>query len=97
MTTRQRAAPGSQDLSTFQNTLRQQEQIFGKLTALSSQDGDNIMTFEIGQSPDDDHQIELATYEGSDPPEKSGKEVVCVGKCLVSNALCDVAAYRPTS
>src|SRR4051794_5865 len=90
------AFPGSAPLADFQTFVQQQEEIFGPLESLASLNGNNIMTFKIGQSPDNDHQIELATYEGNDPPRKAGKQVVCVGKCLVSNALRNVAAYRPT-
>jgi hypothetical protein len=95
MATRQEATPGSQDLSTFQTVVQQQEGIFGPLTALSSSGSNNVMTFQVGPSPDASHRATLATYTDH-PPAKGGYDLVCVGSCLVSGAIQQVVAYRKT-
>ena len=90
------ATPGSQDLVKFQEVVKENEQIIGPLTALSSAQGVNLMTFEVGALPDDDHVAQLATYTGAQPPAKDGSVVVCTGTCLVANAVQQVVAYRKT-
>jgi len=95
MATAREATPGSQDLTTFQTVVQQQEGIFGVLTALSSEGANNIMTFQVGPSPDAAHRAILATYTGH-PPNKDGYVLVCIGNCLVSGATQQVAAYRKT-
>jgi len=95
-TTQTLQTPGSQDLPTFQTAVQQQEQIFGPLTALSSASGNNVMTFTIGTSPDNNHLAQLAPYTGTTPPAKPGFAVVCTGSCLVSNAVQQIVAYRAT-
>jgi len=95
MATVREATPGSQDLPTFQTVVQQQEGVFGPLTALSSEGPNNVMTFEVGPSPDAPHRAILATYTGH-PPAKDGCVLVCIGNCLVSGAAQQVAAYRKT-
>ena len=95
-TTQTLSTPGSQDLATFQTVVQQQEQIFGPLTALSSAAGNNLMTFTIGTSPDDNHLAQLATYSGATPPARAGFSVACTGSCLVSSGVQQVVAYRVT-
>lgn len=85
--------PGSQDLSTFQTVVQQQEGVYGPLKALASQGPDNVMTFSVGTSPDAAHRAVLETYSGS-PPSNPGYILICSGKCLVSGAAQQVAAYR---
>lgn len=95
MATAQDATPGSQDLPTFQTVVQQQEGIFGPLSALSSSGANNVMTFQIGPSPDAPHRAILATYTDH-PPAKNGYVLVCIASCLVSGATQQVAAYRKT-
>jgi len=95
MATAQEATPGSQDLVTFQTVVQQQEGIFGPLTSLSSSGDKNLMTFQVGPSPDSSHRAILATYTDH-PPTKVGSVLVCIGNCLVSGALQQIAAYRKT-
>jgi hypothetical protein len=95
MSTHQEATPGSQDLSTFQTVVQQQEGIFGPLTALSSSGSDNVMTFQVGPSPDASHRAILLIFTDH-PPTKDGYNRICVGNCLVSGAPQKVAAYRKT-
>jgi hypothetical protein len=95
MATAQEATPGSQDLSTFQTVVQQQEGIFGPLTALSNHGANNVMTFQVGPSPDASHRAILETYTDH-PPAKAGYVLVCIGSCLVSSVLQQVAAYRKT-
>lgn len=93
MATAQEATPGNQDLATFQVVVQQQEGIFGPLTALGSAGSNNVMTFQIGPSPDAAHRAILATYTDH-PPQKAGYVLICAGSCLVSSAAQQVAAYR---
>jgi hypothetical protein len=95
MATVQEATPGNQDLPTFQSVVQQQEGIFGPLTALASHSPNNVMTFDVGPSPDAAHRAVLETYTDH-PSMKDGFLLVCIGKCFVSGALQQVAAYRRT-
>jgi hypothetical protein len=81
MATAQEATPGSQDLVTFQTVVQQQEGIFGPLTLLSSAGDENLMTFQVGPSPDSSHRAILATYTDH-PSAKVGSVLVCVGSCV---------------
>lgn len=87
------ATPGAQDLATFQTVIQQQEGIFGPLTSLSSSGGNNIMTLQVGPSPDAAHRALIEIYSDH-PPAKQGYTLVCIGSCLVSSAAKQVAAYR---
>jgi hypothetical protein len=87
------STPGSQDLPTFQTVVQQQEGIFGPLTALANDGVNNIMTFQVGPSPDGPHRALLATYTDH-PPPRDGYTLVCIGQCLVSSTVQQVAAYR---
>ena len=95
MATVQEPTPGSQDLPTFQTVVQQQEGIFGPLVALASQIPNNVMTFQVGPSPDTAHRATLEVFAGH-PPEKTGFILVCIGNCLVSGTAQSVAAYRKT-
>jgi hypothetical protein len=94
--TETQAFPGSQDLAALQTFVQQQEQIFGPLKSLASANGNNIVTWTIGTSPDAGHLAQLSAYTGAAPPPKAGFTIVCSGTCLVSNAVQQVAAYRKT-
>jgi hypothetical protein len=95
MATAQEITPCNQDLPTFQTVVQQQEGIFGPLTALSQSGDKNIMTFQVGPSPDAAHRVVLEIYTDH-PPNRNGLTLVCVAACLVSSTLQNVAAYRPT-
>ena len=95
MATAKEATPGSQDLPTFQTVVQQNEGIFGPLLSLSSAGVNNIMTFQVGPSPDTAHRAILDTYTDH-PPQKAGYTLICTGACLVSNAPQQVGAYRKT-
>jgi hypothetical protein len=96
MATARETALGNQDLTTFQTIVQQQEGVFGPLISLSSESTNNVMTFQIGPSPDASHRAILATYTDH-PPTKDGYTFVCAGTCLVSGIAQLVAAYRKTS
>jgi hypothetical protein len=84
--------PGTQTLVGFQDTVQQQEGIFGPLDALGKKDENNTITLEIGPAPK--NRAVLETYEGDNPPEKTGFDHVCKGDCLVDGQPAKVAAYR---
>lgn len=96
MATVREATPGTQDLSVFQTVIQQQEGIFGPLISLANEGSNNIMTFQIGLSPDADHRAIIDTYIDH-PPSKNGFVLVCISNCLVSGAIKAVAAYRKKS
>jgi len=87
------STPGTQDLPTFQTVIQQQEGIFGPLTALANDGVNNTMTFQVGPSPDSAHRSTLSVYTDH-PPQKAGFVLVCIGQCLVSSTVQQVAAYR---
>ncbi|WP_176053353.1 hypothetical protein [Paraburkholderia caribensis] len=95
MATAQETTPGSQDLFTFQSVVQQQEGIFGPLVSLSiSGSGtNNVMTFQVGVSPDADHRVTLQSYD-IHPPQLAGTRLVCIATCLVAGKAQNVAAYR---
>ena len=95
MATVQEATPGSQDIGTFQAVVQQQEGIFGPLTALASQIPNNIMTFQVGPSPDTAHRATLTVFTDH-PAQKDGCVLICVGNCLVNGTPQSIAAYRKT-
>ncbi len=93
MATARDATPGTQNLSDFQKVIHQQEGIFGPLISLANDGSNNIMTFQIGPSPDADHRVIIDTYIDH-PPLKNGFVLVCISNCLVSGSIQSVAAYR---
>jgi len=93
MATATEATPGSQDLATFQTVVQQHEGIFGPLTGLAMQAPNNVMTFQVGPSPDAAHRAVLETY-ADHPPAKPGFVLVCSATCLVSGTPQPMAAYR---
>jgi len=95
MATAKEATPGTQDLPTFQVVVQQNEGIFGPLQVLSSEGANNVMTFQVGPSPDTGHRAILDTYTDH-PAQKAGYSLVCAGSCLVSGKAQQVAAYRKT-
>lgn len=96
MATVREATPGTQDLSTFQTVIQQQEGIFGPLISLANEGSNNIITFQIGPSPDADHRVIIDTYIDH-PPIKNGFVLVCISNCLVSGTIQSVGAYRKKS
>ena len=84
--------PGNQSLADFQTVVQDQEGIFGPLTALGKEGSNNTITLDIGPSPN--NRALLETFQGSQPPEKSGHTLICSGDCLVESQPANVAAYR---
>jgi hypothetical protein len=87
---------GAHDLKSLQETIRQQEGIFGPLISLHCQGNDNVVTFEVGASPDVNSRALLAIYDRH-PAEMGGHVVICAGACLVDRQRRLVAAYRKTT
>jgi hypothetical protein len=94
MTTVQKAVDGSQPLSYLQSTAQQQEGIYGPLTAITAQAPNNVITLEVGPSPEPGKRVILETYDGH-PPEKPDHDLICIATCLVNGSMAKVAAYRP--
>ncbi|MGH7831236.1 MAG: hypothetical protein ACREP8_13785, partial [Candidatus Binatia bacterium] len=84
----------SQSLDLFQTVVQQQEGIFGPLIGLGKEGQNNTITLEIGDAPANRAVIE--TYEGAEPPNKAGHDLICKGNCLVQGQPAKVAAYRQT-
>jgi hypothetical protein len=95
MATVREATPGSQDLPTLQTVVQQQEGVYGPLTALSSEGSNNILTLQVGPSPDAPHRAIIDIYTVH-PPAKDGYVLVCIATCLVGGAPKQVAVYRQT-
>jgi hypothetical protein len=85
---------GSQSLKDFETVVQQKEGIFGPLKALASEGSFNLITYEIGESPE--KAPVLATYTGGTPPAKPDHALICFGACLVESKPTNVAAYRPS-
>ena len=92
MADREVKTDGSQSLADFQSVVQQQEGIYGPLVSLRSNQGFNFMGFDVGESPT--NRAVLETFDGDNPPDKSGHSTVCSGDCLVSGNPEKVAAYR---
>jgi hypothetical protein len=86
------ATPGNQSLAEFQTVVQQQEGIFGPLTGLGKERQNNTITLNVGDTPA--NRAVLETYEGEEPPNKAGHDLVCKGNCLVDSQPAKVAAYR---
>lgn len=96
MATAQEMTPGNQDLLAFQMVLQQQEGIFEPLISLSSSGANNVMTFQVGPSPDSQHRVILQTFVDH-PPQQANVSLICVGTCFVSGVAQKIAAYRPAA
>jgi hypothetical protein len=92
MTSSTVASDGGLSLDQFQTVVQQNEGIFGPLLALSSQGSNNIITLEVGQSPE--QRVQLEIIAGTPAPDKPEHEIVCTGNVLVGGSPVVVAAYR---
>jgi hypothetical protein len=96
MATAQEITSGSQDMANFQMVIQQLEGIFGPVISLSASGGNNVMTFQVGPSPDSQQRAILETF-ADHPPQRTDASLICVGTCFVSAVAQKVAAYRPSA
>lgn len=91
--TRLMPTPGSQSLADLQTVIRQEEQAFGPLIAISPHDGNTWLTMADAAAPAT--PITLEKIGAGSIPDRPNHTLVCIGDCFLQGEQARVAAFRP--